>query len=169
MKISIRKERPSDREDVFAVHVAAFETQEEARAVDAVRANAEPVISLVAALGEQLVGHVLFSPVTLPGGVDGGRAMGLAPLAVSPEHQNLGIGSRLVRAGLAACRHIGRDVVFVLGHEDYYPRFGFEPAARHGFLFQGAENRHFMVLGLRAKALKGLSGSVRYRREFDEP
>ena len=109
---------------------------------------------------------MLFSPVTLPGGVDGGRAMGLAPLAVLPDHQNHGIGSRLARAGLEACRRLGRDVVFVLGHEDYYPRFGFEPAARHGFTFEGAENRHFMVTALRPNALKGLFGDVRYRREF---
>jgi putative acetyltransferase len=167
VKVSIRKEKPADREAVFEVHAAAFETPAEARAVDGVRANAEPVISLVAVADDRVVGHVLFSPVTLPGGADGGRAMGLAPLAVLPEFQNRGIGSRLARAGLEACRHIGRDVVFVLGHAEYYPRFGFESAAQHGFTFMGAENRHFMVVGLRSKALVGMSGDVRYRPEFD--
>jgi putative acetyltransferase len=94
--------------------------------------------------------------------------MGLAPLAVHPDHQNQGIGSRLVRAGLDACRDLKRDVVFVLGHPEYYPRFGFEPASEHGLRFNGAELRSFMVTGLRSRSLEGLSGNVRYLPAFDE-
>jgi putative acetyltransferase len=167
VKLSIRGEKAADREAVFEVHSRAFETQAEARLVDALREVADPFISLVAVLDGAVVGHVLFTPTTLPGGVDRGRTIGLAPLAVLPAHQNRGIGSRLVRAGLTACRNAGRDVVFVLGHEGFYPRFGFRPAAKHGFLYQGAENRHFMVVGLRRGAMNGMSGSVRFLPEFD--
>ena len=167
MKLTIRAERPADRESVFEVNRRAFETPVEAQLVDALREAADPIVSLVAVGEAGVIGHVLFTPITLPGGVDRGRAMGLAPLAVHPDQQKRGVGSRLVRAGLEACRNIGRDVVFVLGHESYYPRFGFRPAGEHGFLFQGAENRHFMVTGLRRGALKGMSGNVRYHPEFD--
>ena len=167
-RVSIRKERPEDREQVFAVHAAAFETPTEAQLVDAVRDAVEPVISLVAVRAKQVVGHVLFTPVTVAGGLDKGRAMGLAPLAVHPEFQRQGIGSRLARAGLDACRNIKRDVVFVLGHPEYYPRFGFEPASEYGLRFNGAELRSFLVTGLRRRSLEGLSGNVRYHPLFDE-
>jgi len=165
--VTIRAERPADRAGVFDVHSKAFETPAEARLVDALREAADPIVSLVAVVDGEVAGHVLFTPTTLPGGVDRGRTMGLAPLAVLPSHQNRGIGSRLVRSGLTACRNIGRDVVFVLGHESYYPRFGFRPGAEHGFLYGGAENRHFMVVALRRGALQGMSGNVRYHPEFD--
>jgi putative acetyltransferase len=131
-RVTIRKERASDREQVFEVHAAAFETPAEARLVDALRKVAKPLVSLVAVREKRVVGHVLFTPASVAGGLDRKRAMGLAPLAVLPEHQRQGIGLRLVRAGLEACRHLGRDVIFVLGHPEYYPRFGFEPGDSHG-------------------------------------
>jgi len=165
--VTIRAEKPADREGVFEVHSQAFETPVEAQLVDALREVAQPLVSLVAVVDGAVAGHVLFTPTTLLGGVDKGRTMGLAPLAVLPSRQNRGIGSRLVRSGLSACRNIGRDVVFVLGHEGYYPRFGFRPGAEHGLLFGGAENRHFMVAELRRGALAGMSGNVRYHPEFD--
>jgi len=167
-RVTIRKERADDREQVFAVHAAAFETPAEARLVDALREAADPLVSLVAVSAKRVVGHVLFTPVRIGGGLDRGRAMGLAPLAVLPERQGEGIGSRLVRAGLDACRHLGRDVVVVLGHPEYYPRFGFRPASERGLRYNGAELRSFMVIGLRSRALEGLSGNVKYLPEFDE-
>ena len=168
VRVTIRRERPDDREAVFAVHAAAFETPAEARMVDRARETADPLVSLVAVKDRQIVGHALFTPVKVAGGLDRGRAMGLAPLAVHPDHQREGIGSRLVRAGLDACRNLKRDVVFVLGHPEYYPRFGFEPASEHGLLFGGAELRSFMVTGLRARALFGLRGNVTYLPAFDD-
>ena len=121
MKIEIRPERAEDHAQVFAVNAAAFDTQAEAELIAAVRPVAEPLISLVATLDGAVVGHILFSPVTVEGEGDAARhrAMGLGPMAVAPEHQRYGVGSRLVRAGLEACRAIGEDVVFVLGHADY--------------------------------------------------
>jgi putative acetyltransferase len=167
-RVTIRRERSGDRREVFEVHAQAFETDAEARLVELLREEADPLISLVAVRGKRVVGHVLFTPVTVGGGLDRGRAMGLAPLAVLPEHQREGIGTRLVRAGLEACRNLGRDVVFVLGHPEYYPRFGFRPASERGLRYQGAELGSFMVTGLGARSLDGLSGSVRYHPAFDD-
>jgi len=85
-----------------------------------------------------------------------------------PEYQRQGVGSKLVRAGLHACRERGHRVVFVLGHADFYPRFGFRSAAPLGFRYGNSElDRYFMVAELSTRALAGLSGSVRYHPEFD--
>ena len=122
----------------------------------------------LAAEGDEVVGHVFFSPVRIEGEGTGSRAIALAPLAVLPERQHLGIGSRLVEAGLRACHALGEDVVFVLGHPGYYPRFGFRSAAPLGFKYGNAElDRYFMVAELSPRALAGMSGSVRYHPEFD--
>ncbi len=169
MTIEIRPERPEDSAQVFAVNAAAFETEDEARLVDAVRAAAEPLISLVAVDGGAVVGHILFSPVSVEGEAPARRAIGLGPMAVAPEHQRRGIGSRLVRAGLDACRAIGEPVVFVLGHADYYPRFGFESAPARGLRYRGPEfDPHFFVAELAPGALDGWSGRIRYHDEFEK-
>jgi putative acetyltransferase len=103
----------------------------EADIVDALRSSCPEALSLVAIQDTHVVGHMLFTPVTIDGAsIVGG--MGLAPMAVLPEKQRLGIGSRLVRAGLEQLRHVGCPFVIVLGHPEYYPRFGFLPASRFG-------------------------------------
>ncbi len=151
---------------VFAVNAAAFDTEAEAELVDVVRATAEPLISLVATSCGTIAGHILFSPVTVEGTER--QAMGLGPMAVAPEHQRRGIGSRLVRAGLDACRAIGEQVVVVLGHAEYYPRFGFEPARARGLWYRGEQfDPHFFVAELEPGALDGWSGQVRYHPEFE--
>ena len=99
--------------------------------MDALRVQAQPIISLVADDNGTIVGHILFSPVTLTGHGDL-TIMGLAPMAVLPTNQRRGIGSSLVRAGLDRCRQSGCDAIVVLGHPQYYPRFGFVPASRFG-------------------------------------
>ncbi len=101
--------------------------QTEADLVDALRRETKPIISLVADDAGAIDGHIMFSPVSLiehPGL----KIMGLAPMAVVAKRQRSGIGSSLVRAGLEACKEIGAGAVVVLGHADYYPRFGFAPA-----------------------------------------
>jgi putative acetyltransferase len=88
-------------------------------------------------------------------------------MAVLPEHQRRGVGSLLVRAGLEECRRAGHGCVVVLGHPEYYPRFGFVPASRHGLAWEhSAPDEAFMVLALRDGALDGLGGVVRYAPEF---
>jgi putative acetyltransferase len=162
----VRAEEQKDRAAVHAVNVSAFETSEEANLVDALREQARPLVSLVAEDNGAIVGHIMFSPVSLDGH-PALRIMGLAPMAVSPAHQRKGIGSALVRAGLEQCAQLGFGAVVVLGHPAYYPRFGFSSSARHGI---GCEydvpEEVFMVVELHDGFLRGASGKVKYHAAF---
>ena len=127
----IRPEQPDDIPAIRAVNLAAFETSAEADLVDVLREQARPLIALAAADDATIVGHILFSPVTLLDHPEM-RIAGLAPMAVVPSRQHQGIGSMLVREGLEQCRRLGFVAVIVLGHPGFYPRFGFTPASRFG-------------------------------------
>lgn len=148
------------------INSMSFDTAAEARLVDVLREQARPVISLVAEDEAGVLGHIMFSPVTLPGFPDL-VIMGLAPMAVVPRRQREGIGSALVRAGLEACRKTGAGAVVVLGHRQYYPRFGFVPSTRFGI---GCEYDVppdiFMALELEPGYLTGASGIVQYHPAF---
>ena len=162
----IRPETESDRAAVRAVNAAAFETPAEADLVESLRRKGVSLISLVAEAEGKVVGHILFSPVSL---AEHGhlKLMGLAPMAVAPNHQRKGIGSALVRQGLARCKEGGYCAVVVVGHANYYPRFGFVPAHRHGLRCEyDVPSDVFMVAELVAGALKGSSGLVRYDGAF---
>ena len=164
----IREETEKDKEAVTSINLAAFETNTEASLVNALWARAHPIVSLVAEIDRNVVGHILFSPVTLEEYPEL-LMMGLAPMAVDPDHQRMGIGSALVREGLAQCREIGAYVVVVLGHPTYYPRFGFKPALAFGI---GCEYEVpedvFMVMELRPGSLDGKKGTVRYHAAFND-
>jgi putative acetyltransferase len=164
----IRAEENHDRAAVHAVNASAFETSLEANLVDALRAQAEPVVSLVADDNGTIVGHIMFTPVSLSGH-PGLKVMGLAPMAVAPEHQCQGIGSALVRAGLEQCRQLGFVAVVVLGHPQYYPRFGFSPSTRFGI---GSEydvpEDVFMAAELQTGALSGKAGTIKYHSAFGD-
>ncbi len=95
-KIVVRVEQPGDHAAVYGINAEAFQSYAEAKLVDALRAVADPLISLVALIGEQVVGHILFTPVTVERAPDTLRLMGLGPMAVHPYLQKRGIGSRLV-------------------------------------------------------------------------
>lgn len=166
MLMQIRPERTDDIPAVRAVNVAAFETSAEANLVDALREQARPIVSLVGEDEAAIVGHILFSPVTVSGHTDL-QIAGLAPMAVLPSRQRQGIGSRLVREGLERCRQAGFAAVVVLGHAAYYPRFGFVPASRFGLRSEyDVPDDVFMVLELEAGALKRTSGMIRYHPAF---
>jgi putative acetyltransferase len=167
--VSIRTEQPQDYSAVFLVNERAFGTSDEARLVDQVRPVVQPLISLVAVLEDKVVGHILFTPVAIEGDAKAWRAMALGPMAVLPEYQNQGIGSSLVLAGLDACRRIGEQVVFVLGHPEFYPRFGFQPAAGKSLRYKRPDfDPYFMVAELAPGALNYMSGLVKYHSEFDK-
>lgn len=162
----IRNETPADEAAVRTVNLAAFDTPAEAQLVDALRGATFPYVSLVADDKGQIVGHILFTPVLLPGHPRA-RLMGLAPMAVLPDYQRSGVGSALVEAGLAAAREAGAGAVVVLGHPGYYPRFGFEPASRHGLRCPyDAPDEAFMVVPLMPGHLAGLAGTVEYHAAF---
>jgi putative acetyltransferase len=164
----IRAEEQRDWVAVHAVNVSAFETPAEANLVDTLREQAQPFISLVAEDNGAILGHIMFSPVSLAGH-PALRIMGLAPMAVAREHQRKGIGSALVRAGLEQCKQLGFGAVVVLGHPAYYPRFGFSPSARFGI---GCEyevpEEVFMLLELQADFLRGASGKAKYHAAFSD-
>ncbi len=164
--VVIRNEAPEDYEEVRRVNQLAFGQDGEARLVDALR-EAAPHISLVAVVDGQIVGHIFFSPVEVEGVSSSFEAMGLAPMAVVPEYQNKGIGSELVCHGLKACTGLGHEIVFVLGHPRYYPRFGFSTASAKGLRSEyDVPDEVFMVVELRPGALRGRTGTVKYRPEF---
>jgi len=163
----VRAETPEDEVHVRAVNAAAFPTDAEARLVDVLRGNAEPQISLVAEHEAGVVGHILFTPVEIRSPSGTSMALGLAPMAVLPAHQRRGIGSALVRTGLEACREAGELVVIVLGHPEFYPRFGFCPAWDSGLYFETpGPMPAFMVCELVPDALGGRTGQVRYHDAF---
>lgn len=145
----------------------AHSAEDRSASAKAAADQAQPLVSLIAEDNGAIVGHIMFSPVSLSGH-PALRIMGLAPMAVAPEHQRKGIGSALVRAGLEQCRQLGFGAVVVLGHPAYYPRFGFSSAARFGI---GCEYEVpedvFMVLELHAGFLSGASGQIKYHAAFN--
>jgi putative acetyltransferase len=167
-RVRIRREAPADASAVREVLAEAFPTEAEARLVEALRAAAPPSVSLVADDAGRVVGHVLFTPVEIRASGPAAGWFGLAPLAVRPERQRRGVGSELVRAGLAACRDFGARAVVVLGHPTYYPRFGFAPAWDAGLYYRvPGPNPSFMVVELEPAVLRDHGGEVRYHPAFD--
>jgi putative acetyltransferase len=164
--VDIRDEQPGDAAAIRAVNDAAFGQPAESRIIDAIRAAGHDANSLVAVDGPDIVGHILFTPMTLE--INDIRAAGLAPMAVIPAFQRRGIGSRLVRAGVEECSRRGFDLVFVIGHPEFYPRFGFQRAGACGVRseFEVADEA-FMVVELTPGALSRVRGVVRYVPEFD--
>jgi putative acetyltransferase len=167
MTLAIRRELPSDVAAIREVHAAAFGRPDEARIVERLRERARPYLGLVAADGGAVVGHILFTPVTLRGDPAPATVMALAPMAVLPAWQRRGIGSALVRDGLAACRASGHDVVVVVGHPAFYPRFGFVRARPLGLTSAPPfPDEAFMVAELTPGALRGRRGVVEYGSDF---
>jgi len=165
--IGVRSERMEDHPAVYRVNQLAFGRPNEADLVEALREKGGPCISLVATLDERIVGHIFFSPVCVESEGVAFGAMGLAPMAVLPNCQNQGIGTRLVREGLRECQSLGHDIVVVLGHPKFYPRFGFTAASLKGLQSEyDVPDEVFMVAELKPGALDGLSGLVKYHREF---
>lgn len=167
--VTVRAENLEDIAAVRRVNELAFGQPNEASLVDVLRNGAHPYISLVAVESVLIVGHIFFSPVSIEWEDTVSGAMGLAPMAVVPEHQNRGIGSVLVREGLKECKHIGCDLIAVVGHPEYYPRFGFVPANQKGLSCEyPVPPEAFMVAELKPDALTGKQGLVKYRPEFEQ-
>lgn len=170
-RIVIGDECPQDIPGIRRVNLAAFDGEYEADVVDQLRLNCPSILSMVARHESNIIGHILFSPVRivqssgLP--VEG---MGLGPLAVHPDHQRRGFGSALSRAGLERMKATGQPFVVVLGHPEYYPRFGFREASTYGIKcsFPGVPEEAFMICIFDPGIMGGVSGVAYYRPEFGE-
>lgn len=163
----IRDEQEQDRPAVREIVAAEFDTGGEADLVDSLRSEAKPLIALVA---EDDAGHVvgtaMLSPVVLPDQPQT-RLMGLAPLAVRYDLQRRGIGRQLIAAAIERCRTLDIAGIVVLGHPDYYGRFGFVPAARYGLACEyEVPAEAFQALEVTQGSLSGASGTVRYHPAF---
>lgn len=167
---TIRHERYEDARGVRAVNEAAFGQSTEADLVDMLRIHVPDAVSLVAEDGGSIVGHILFTPAVIEGPGGCVEGVGLAPVAVAPGHQNRGVGSDLVTQGIAILRERGIPFVIVLGHPEYYPRFGFERASSRGLASQWSDvpDEAFMVLVLDEKVMEGVTGVASFRDEFGE-
>ena len=167
-EILIRPEAPSDADAIRSIHDQAFGQAAEANLVSSLRARNCVTLSLVAVKQGQVVGHVLFSPVTIESQTSMVSAVGLGPVAVLPELQRSGIGSMLIKSGLDQLKSSGESACVVLGHSEYYPRFGFVPASRLSIRCKyDVPDEVFMALEFRKGSL-GAGGLALYQPEFDE-
>jgi len=165
-----RAETEDDYADIYEVNWQAFGRAAEGRLVNMLRESEHcvPGLSLVAVKDGRVVGHILFTRLAIE--TQGGRfeALSLAPLAVMPAFQGQGIGSGLVTEGLKACKRLGFKAVVVVGHPDYYPRFGFSSARAKGLDAPfPVPDEAFMVQELVPGALDGIRGIIRLPAEFE--
>jgi putative acetyltransferase len=170
MNIIIRPECPNDYPKIRQSNIEAFDTEAEANLVDMLRNSGIPLISLVAEINNEVVGHILFSPVTLENNNPDVSIAGLAPMAVLPEYQKKGIGAMLIKEGLEHCKKTGYVAVVVLGHPEYYPRFGFTPSMRYGIQSEyDVPDEVFMIKELNEGALDNRRGTIKYHELFKQP
>ena len=164
----IRDERAGDVPAVRLVNEEAFGSPLEAGIVDALRTSCADRLSLVAEGDGAVIGHILFTPVEIAA-ADGPLAgYGLAPMGVRTAWQRRGIGSALIAEGARRLREAGAPFVIVIGHPDYYPRFGFERASRYGVRCEWPDipDEAVMLLVLDPACASRLAGVARYRPEF---
>ena len=167
MKAHIRPETKGDIRKIWQVNASAFDTEAEANLVDNLRKCGIPLISLVAEANKKLIGHILFSPITLSGTKADVKFAGLAPMSVLPDHQKQGIGAALIQEGLKRCTSSGYKAVVVLGHPDYYPKFGFLPSSGFGIKSEyDVPDGVFMIKELENGALSEYKGIVKYHPLF---
>ncbi len=158
-------EDPRERSSVYAVNEAAFGRVDEAELVDRLRESGAVLLSLVAEVEERIVGHVLFSRMSIETADGSVPAAALAPVAVLPTRQRRRVGENLIRAGLDVLRGREERIVIVLGHPGYYPRFGFSSAAA-SLIESPFPPEAFMAMELVPGALRGIRGKVRYPSAF---
>lgn len=172
--ISTRPETQDDHDAIRGIIVDAFTDCEfghngEADLIDQLRNNCDDLLALVATDNDSIVGHILFSPVTVRSASGVVQGMGLAPMAVAPNRQQTGIGTALVESGLQQLAVDRCPFVVVLGHPSYYPRFRFQPGAQHKIShgFEGIPQEVFFVNVLDQNVVQSIAnGTAIYRSEF---
>lgn len=175
IKLQIRPAIKSDQEAVLQVHRDAFGEEDEAELVDHLLhdLSAHPLISMVALKNELVIGHILLTKTSIEGSDEAVSSMILAPLAVIPEKQKMGVGSGLIEHALKQARSQGVDLVFALGHPTYYPRSGFAPAGRHGlnapYPIPPKNADAWMVIELTPGLIGSVKGTVLCAKTMDRP
>jgi predicted N-acetyltransferase YhbS len=170
MKIDIRPETDKDYRAIYNLTMRTFGRQNEAKLIDALRKTEQfnPALSLTAKYRQQIVGHILFYPISIVDGDKKIETLALAPMSVLSEYQRKGIGSKLVKVGLGKAKKEGFTSVIVVGHPHFYSRFGFSPASTWGIKSPfKVPNESFMGIELAPNALKDAQGTVRYPKAFD--
>ena len=174
-ELLIREAVETDLNDVLQIERLAFGYEKEA---DLVREllhdpSAKPVLSLLAFQKDRALGHILFTTAQLSGSQDSASIVILAPLAIVPDAQKQGIGGKLIEKGLELLSKSGVDLVFVLGHPEYYPRYGFKPAGNLGFEapypIPYVHANAWMVQALRSGVIGTVGGKVICADALDKP
>lgn len=161
--VLIREESAEDNSFVLDLTELAFGQKEEADLVEKLRARDEIILSQVAEMEGQIVGHVAWSECHIRNESESFIAITMAPVSVLPKYQKQGIGSRLIEAGLKQVKLMGYTIAVVLGHPEYYPRFGFEVSKPYGIIWDREyPDEALMVKELVPKALKNISGIIRF-------
>lgn len=163
-------EKPEDIAFIHSVNEQAFGRVSEAKLVDTLRLACTDHLSLVADDNGSIIGHLMFTPVVVTDGKQKTEGMGLAPMAVLPSRQRQGIGTQLVDSGLRILKEKGCPFVIVLGHPEYYPRFGFQAASGCNIRTQwdGVPDEAFMILVMDHEAMQNVSGVATFRDEFND-
>ncbi|CAF2823074.1 unnamed protein product [Rotaria sp. Silwood2] len=172
--LEIRREQDSDRDDVFRIHQNSFQRDDEAQLVEKLRKNCQfnSNLSFVALVDNKIVGHLLFTPIKINYSLSTKSisSLALAPISVLSEYQRQGIGSKLIQYGLNELKLQGFSSIIVLGHEHFYPRFGFVPAKKYKIRapFHLDNDDCFMALELKPETfpLNDEEGVVQYLPEF---
>lgn len=169
--VIIRTETAADYEAVHQVNVLAFgDREDEALLVEKIRRSEGfiPELSIVAERDQEIVGHLLLSKAMLQDGENTYDVIALAPIAVKPDVQKQGIGKQLILEGIERCKALGYPFIFLIGHPEYYPKFGFKPARAYGFDLKQFEvpDDVFMVCELKEGELQKNKGELIYPKSF---
>jgi len=171
MNIQIRPEHKNDYSSISMINDLAFGQETEGILIEKLRKKKDFIkeLSLVACMGNEIVGHILFSKIVIKNNEEEFPSLALAPMSVLPELQGLGIGSQIIKKGLQKAAKLGFESVIVLGHDKYYPRFGFSPASSFQITCPyEAPDANFMALELKKGSLDQISGCVVYPKEFND-
>jgi len=167
----IRTESVKDFKEVYNVNFLAFGNREdESKLIERIRNSEEFIseLSIVAEIDNEIVGHILLSKAAVENKEEQQEVIVLAPIAIKPIYQKQGIGSKLINEGLKRCKELGFNIVFLIGHPEYYPKFGFKPARIFGLELKQFEVPEdvFMVCELNEGELQNIKGELKYPKSF---